>query len=149
MRETNSLELAEMMKGYPKFSGVYARDQLPMNECKKNLMYIINMDKSTGGGTHWVIIFNVNPKYCLYIDSFGLAPPKEVEKFMKATDKTCLFSDTDLQADASSSCGWFCVYFLQQLSKGVKPLDLLYDGMSPNTTVNEKHLQQYFKKKSK
>ena len=62
------------------FRDVFLRDELPKkpraNECG-----ILNLDDSSGRGTHWVgWIKRRNDK--LYFDSYGLPPPTELLKYL-------------------------------------------------------------------
>ena len=41
-------------------------------------MYIINLDDSTGPGTHWGAVISDMSDRAIYFDSFGLSPPQEI-----------------------------------------------------------------------
>ena len=45
-----------------KFGGVYAADSFPLN-LKVNTFIIVNSDKATQIGTHWLLLCNRNGKY--------------------------------------------------------------------------------------
>ncbi|XP_004363691.1 hypothetical protein CAOG_03963 [Capsaspora owczarzaki ATCC 30864] len=62
-----------------------------------------------GPGTHWVCVYNVDPEYVYYFDSFGLDPPEEVKKFMKTSGKKIIGSIRQVQDPDSVACGWFCL----------------------------------------
>ena len=55
------------------FRGVFLRDSLPtkikLNECR-----ILDLDSSSGDGTHWVMWFKKG-KEKFYFDSYGVQPP--------------------------------------------------------------------------
>ena len=53
----------------PKFIGVYSRDNL--SDKIKNGAYVMNLDKYSDNGTHWVAWY-VNDKIATYFDSFGI-----------------------------------------------------------------------------
>ena len=58
-----------------RFNGVYSRDNLPKT---KDGAYVINLDKYSDIGTHWVALYvqNINGTY---FDSFGVEYiPKEI-----------------------------------------------------------------------
>ena len=56
----------------PTFKGVLAHDQLTHN-IGKNEFGVINLDDSTGPGSHWVGYFNSDKhKDVYYYDSFGV-----------------------------------------------------------------------------
>src|SRR6218665_3622742 len=64
------------------FRGVFLRDELPKVPREKECG-ILNLDDSTGGGTHWVAWINrANEK--LYFESYGLPPPKEILRYLRS-----------------------------------------------------------------
>jgi hypothetical protein len=63
------------------FRGVFMKDQLP-HQPNKTETGIINLDNSTGPGTHWVA-YAIDPRGIVYFDSYGLAPPKEFMRYIK------------------------------------------------------------------
>jgi hypothetical protein len=77
---------------------------------KKDGFYIINLDKSSGNGTHWTVLY-YHPLKSYYNDSFGFVPPLEVEKKIKPY----LYNDKDIQDWNSSACGWYCLAFIKFL----------------------------------
>ena len=63
----------------PKFNGVYSRDNLPKI---KDGVYIINLDKYSDIGTHWVALY-VQNKNATYFYSFAVEHiPKEIRTFI-------------------------------------------------------------------
>ena len=63
----------------PKFNGVYSRDNLPKI---KDGVYIINLDKYSDIGTHWVALY-VQNKNVTYFYSFAVELiPKEIRTFI-------------------------------------------------------------------
>ena len=63
------------------FRGAFLRDTLPtktkLNEC------ILNLDSSSGDGTHWVMWFKKG-KEKFYFDSYGLQLPSELIAYLKS-----------------------------------------------------------------
>ena len=55
------------------------RDKIPNKIVKNNEFFVVNLDDSSGKGTHWVAISNFNDNL-LYFDSFGVVPPEEILK---------------------------------------------------------------------
>ena len=91
-----------------KFTGVYASDKVP-----PTLTYaIINLDKSTERGSHWVALARQQPGLYLLYDSFGRSKAKILP------DLKMLTKDTDHDAEQEKSednCGarclaWLCVF---------------------------------------
>ena len=52
----------------PRLNGVYSRDNLP--DKIKDGAYVINLDKYSDIGTHWIALY-VNNNPVTYFDSFG------------------------------------------------------------------------------
>ena len=121
--------------------GVFMKDELPKQ--RKLGSYVINMDDSSGEGTHWVFakIFSDSDrfddsssssddssyKYCgaLYFDPFGIGMPVEIEEFLKPFGKKAI-NKKQIQSVASTQCGWYCIYcdyFLERHKKGKSYID--------------------------
>lgn len=94
----------------PFFRGVFMIDSLP-EKIWKNETAIVNLDRSSGPGTHWVCYKNLkNNVY--YFDSIGnLPPPIELLKYFRNTKKL-LYNVIRHQDWDSSVCGHLCLEFL-------------------------------------
>jgi len=71
----SNLEIEDAVKkiSLKNFRGVFLRNTLPKKP-KRNECAIMNLDNTSGNGTHWVAWFKRgNDKF--YFDSFGLPPP--------------------------------------------------------------------------
>ena len=64
------------------FRGVFLRGTLP-KETKLNECGILNLDSSSGDGTHWVMWFKKG-KDKFYFDSYGVQPPSELIAYLKS-----------------------------------------------------------------
>lgn len=86
------------------------RNNLP-KRCNKQECGVINLDRSSGPGTHWVSYYK-HKKICFYFDSFGdLQPLPELTKYV---GKDCLihFNYEQFQKFDSIICGHLCLKFL-------------------------------------
>ena len=55
--------------------------------------FVVNLDKSNGGGTHWTILIPKHDRY-IYFDSWGMKPPDNIVNYLKITlDKLVSGSD--------------------------------------------------------
>lgn len=94
----------------PFFRGVFMKDELP-KQIWKNEMGIVNLDNTTGPGTHWVCYKKLND-IVYYFDSFGnLPPPQELQKYFSCSKKI-LYNNDSLQSYDSVVCGHLCLEFL-------------------------------------
>ena len=94
------------------FKGVYPSDQIPvLNELKKYA--IINLDRSTEPGSHWVAIAYRDNKILVY-DSFGRKTVKIMPALFRSGNGSAIFdTENDPEQDAKeSNCGARAVAFL-------------------------------------
>lgn len=77
-------------------------------------MFVINADDHKGKGTHFVAMKNSNG-YCMYFDSFGLAPLPEVLQLMKTRKDKAVYNTYRIQPFNSVKCGYFCLDFLDSV----------------------------------
>ena len=77
-------------KNEPRFNGVFSRNNLPKKT--KVGAYIINLDKYSNVGTHWIVLF-CKKNEIVDFDSFGVEYiPKEIKEFIKNKNiKTNIF----------------------------------------------------------
>ena len=96
-----------------RFRGVFLRDTLPtktnLNECG-----ILNLDSSSGDGTHWVMWFKKD-KDKFYFDSYGVQPPSELIAYLKSP---IFYNSERVQQNREVFCGHLCLFTLKQLSLG-------------------------------
>ena len=67
----SNIDLLQWIKqlGIKYFRGIYSRDNLTQ-KIHKLETGIINLDDSTGRGSHWICYRNVDKQYCKYFDPF-------------------------------------------------------------------------------
>ena len=127
---------------------VYSINTLPKKLSSTKIMsLIINDDATTSGkgGTHWISMYsNPKDKYVIFFDPVGMAPPPELLRLMKSTNKKVLASTTQVQDVKADSCGWWNIYVLHNLSEGHNLSDILSKLSSNNQKKNEQILQQFF-----
>ena len=63
-----NFEIQKYYQNEPRFNGVYSRDNLPKI---KDGVYVINLDKYSDTGTHWVALY-VHNNNVTYFDSFSV-----------------------------------------------------------------------------
>lgn len=94
----------------PFFRGVFMKDRLP--KCIwRNETGIVNLDNTSGPGTHWVCYKKILGTV-YYFDSFGnLPPPKELQKYFSCTTNI-FYNNESVQTYDSVVCGHLCLEFL-------------------------------------
>ena len=90
-------------------NAVCAKDELKDYDLKPGL-YVINLENSNQGGSHWVsliIYTNKNKMHAFYLDSFGQLPPTEIEDFIKPLNEKLPYNNRQIQPFNSSYCGLY------------------------------------------
>ena len=103
------------------FKGCFMRDEIK-NFCGNDECFIMNIDKSSSSGTHWVAV-NIDGATAAgdlgstngatyYFDSFGLEPTKEIKRFCK---EPRFYNTFEFQKPNEVICGHLCLYFLYRM----------------------------------
>ena len=116
----------------PEFRGVYLRDELPKrSKVKRSFLKvkecgILNLDDSSGPGTHWVAwMYSRGRK--IYFDSYGLPPPNELLKYLR---DDVYYNSERIQPDDQVFCGHLCLYVLKKV---------MNDGVNFQEVINALH----------
>ena len=123
--------------------GVLSRDQtVPHNH--KMAFFIYNLEPSYMSGSHWVATF-VKDGRINYFDSFGLPPFQEIVNHAEKKNLTLFHQNNQIQDLGTTTCGYFCLYFLNEMNKGSSYFNLLQVFDVHDTMKNEKFIEKYFK----
>jgi hypothetical protein len=125
------------------------------NNGKYRLGTVINLDKHTGNGTHWVSLYmNIKEKQIYFFDSYGFKPEKEIREFIakwanymsksdKYTATNCLTEKGDIDIKwnqqrhqrGASECGVYSISFILRLLNGEK-FENINNKVIPDSEVN-------------
>ena len=122
---------------------VLSRDQTVPHQHKLAL-FIYNLEPHYMSGSHWVTTY-VRDGTINYFDSFGMPPFQELVNHAKEKNLNLLHQNRQIQNLYTTTCGYFCLYFLNEMHKGVDYFDLL-QVFSFDTEENEKFIENYFGK---
>ena len=139
----SNFEINNYFNGKSYFDGCYSKDALP----KKMLLtkfYIINLDDSSGQGTHWTMGAS-NSKQVIYFDTFGVTCPVNVLKFMRTAKKPMYYSTTTLQDMKSELCGYYCIYIIEQMVNGRNFVYIVAEDFQNDEPSNDRYIKKYFK----
>lgn len=102
------------------FRGVFPRDRLPRQvNTRRPSAFVINTDRSTGPGEHWVCVWFDGLGQAEYFDSFGLPPVHPaIENFMLKHSSAHVYNPRLLQDLTSSACGLYVLYYVLMKSRG-------------------------------
>ena len=120
MSYTTNRQLADKAKrlGLP-LVGVFSKDELPT--VPQNGYYIVNLEDETSSagiyndGSHWVGI-GIEDNKAVYWDSYGVAPPVEVQTFLKPFIPY-EYSTKMIQSPRSGWCGMYQIFFIAFMTK--------------------------------
>ena len=95
------------------FRGVFWRDTLP-KKSKLKKCDILNLDSSSGDGTHWVMWFKKG-KNKFYFGSYGVQPSSELIAYLKSP---IFYNSERVQQNGEVFCGHLYLFALMPLSLG-------------------------------
>ena len=114
---------------------VLSRDQTVPHQHKLAL-FIYNLEPHYMSGSHWVTTY-VRDGTINYFDSFGMPPFQELVNHAKEKNLNLLHQNQQIQNLYTTTCGYFCLYFLNEMHKGVDYSDLLkFLALTPQRMKN-------------
>ena len=124
-------------------NNVLSRDEsLPHNH--KQALFIYNLELSYMSGSHWVATY-VKNGIINYFDSFGMPPFQEIVNHAQRKNMILLHQNNQIQNINTTTCGYFCLYFLNEMNKCKTYFNLLKVFDINDTMKNEKFIERYFK----
>ena len=110
----------------------------------KQALFIYNLEPSYMNGSHWVATY-VKNGIVNYFDSFGMPPFQELVDHVQKKKLILLHQNNQIQNINTTTCGYFCLYFLNEMNKGTSYYDLLKVFNIHDTMKNEKFIENHFK----
>jgi len=125
-------------------------DELLNIALKRNMNLIINLEDSTGQGTHWVCLI-IKGKNSFYFDSFGAKPDTYITRYCRLNGLRLGYNNYIIQDLSSTECGIFCIALLKYLANNkrkelYKTSDEFIDIFNNNTKDNDKLLKCFMSK---
>ena len=96
-------------------------------------------------GSHWIATY-VKDNVINYFDSFGMPPFQEIVNHAKEKNLTLLHQNQQIQNLYTTTCGYFCLYFLNEKHKPKGDYFDLLQVFDFDTNKNESFIEHYFKK---
>src|SRR5579862_7274304 len=119
MRYERGLDISKRLSRSPGFVGVFPIDKLPRKQPAGSCGGVVNLDVSTGPGTHWVAFFKHEGGGEEYFDPLGDKPPKRIESFLnRHSPMGVAYNRVPYQSESSVLCGNFCIFYLQRRLAG-------------------------------
>lgn len=89
---------------------VLMKDQFHMG--LPNGLYILNLNNSDQGGSHWCSLIKMKGNKYLYCDSFGMPPPETILNSLNISPNKLMFNDQQIQHLNATNCGYYAIMFL-------------------------------------
>ena len=122
---------------------VLSRDER-VSHNHRQALFIYNLEPAYMSGSHWVATY-VKDNVVSYFDSFGMPPFQEIVNHAKRKNVTLLHQNNQIQNLWTTTCGYFCLYFLNEMNKGNSYYNLLEVFNIHDTMKNEKFIEHYFR----
>lgn len=133
------------------FKGVVPSDKVPYFKKLENYCIVTNTASSETEGEHWTLYIKTDHCNISYIDSlakdpkyYGICYKKMYEKLSKNLKVHKL--KNPLQADSSSLCGMYCIFFAYYICRGTSINTIISTFFTRNRLQNDKKLCCWFKK---
>ena len=121
------------------FQGFINRDK--WSGIKNNQSYIVNLDNSSGPGTHWVGV-ECHNNQILYFDPFAVSPFQELIT-NKYSGQSIHWNTQIIQSLESTSCGWFVVDFINKV-RDLESFEQFINKWANDAYVNEQLVEEIF-----
>ena len=107
-------QLMTEMKRCKNFLGVFCADEIPVPKSLPVGM-ILNLDKCSQDGSHWISLWINSNKTGEYFDSFGTPPMiKSIKSYIEMTCPLgILYNKAPLQHPDSIACGRYAIFFIK------------------------------------
>lgn len=123
------------------FAGCVGADKLFKHQTP--FSFIVNFDKHSEPGSHWIAIHVPYEDTVEYFDSFGREPPAgPIQRFVNSF-KTCIINRQSFQSPLASVCGHYCVYFITQRALGI-PFQTIISRLSKLNQRADEHVKTVF-----
>ena len=109
---------------------VTCADELPALVKKRPRWFVVNTDRCGNPGLHWTVFYFPRRGPAEFSDSLGNPPEHYYRRFknvLMANGPLYLYLKNRLQAFYSDACGQYCIYYVQQRSRGRTMKDICRD----------------------
>ena len=128
------------------FKGVFARDELPKIESYP-ASFILNTEKRSHPGQHWIAFYFDEKKNCNFFDSYGNNPDFfKLKSYITKYSDLLFYNKKVIQGWKSENCGFYCILFLILRSSGYsleKICDLFHESPNKNDEMIDKFKNKF------
>jgi hypothetical protein len=128
------------------FCGVIPYDKLPIKKLRRPCSFIINTQKSTEPGEHWVAIYLPKKGKLEYFDSYGFRPTiDKIYKLIHINGKYYIYNKTTIQGVDSTNCGLYTLFYIYFRARKY-PMYKYLKFFTSNKTHNDMLIENLFKR---
>ena len=126
----NSIQISNILSNnkitHGKFMGVFAADTL---KTFSNYPYclVVNSDKQTQRGTHWMAMYVPKSNHIEYFDSLAEKPNEQIKQFLDKFSHVKM-NHKKIQSSFDTSCGAHVIYFIIHRCSG-RSFDSIVQGL--------------------
>ena len=135
----------------PVFSGVFPSDKLPMNKINYPSAFVVNLDKSSQEGSHWIAIYFDHAGRSELFDSYGTHPlPDAILRFLHrhTLEGRTKRNEKQLQSFFSTVCGAYVIFYIMHRVRGT-PMDTIVNMFDvKDKGYNDRHVQEFVNKRT-
>jgi len=148
--EMNTREIDAVLKNCKTtqryFRGTHQADFVPdMSANERPAAWVLNNERGTSPGQHWIAAFLTQQNRLIYFDSCADEPNEDLLKFLSYFPSVTRM-EFRIQDYFSELCGQYCVYFVFCLSKG-RPFSKFCSKFSrTNLASNDRFVRSWIMK---
>ena len=139
---SSNIEIEEILKDKKQFLGCFPIDKMP--NLNKNESIIINTDSHDEEGTHWMGLKITSKNVCLFFDSFGEPPNKNIINNLSKQFRKLVYSSIQMQNVFSNKCGEFSMQFICMVNDKKSFNKFLSQFDSKNLLANDIVTENFF-----
>jgi hypothetical protein len=108
---------------------------------------VINTDPSYLPGTHWIAFYIDKNKICYFFDSYGYQPKQYGLSSQFSKCSKIVYNNKKLQSNSSKVCGYYCIYFIKTISRGIHFKNIIDVFSKKNLKFNDFIVEELIKEK--
>ena len=125
---------------------VTCADELPALVKRRPRWYVVNTDRCGNPGWHWTVFYFPRRGPIEFFNSLGNPPEHYHRRFkdvLMANGPRYLYLKNRLQPLDSDACGQYCIYYVQQRSRGRTMKDICRDFRINRYVQNDAFVSYY------
>lgn len=133
------------------YLAVLPLDELPKEpvNIKKTMVLVVNTDPTNKTGEHWIALYgDEDSPHIEYFDSLGHPPFRDAfVRFFHNQRRPWIYNQKALQAQLSSTCGYYCLYYLLLRCRGHRMKDItlpFLEDRKKNDDVVQEFIHRHF-----